>query len=67
MMDFHPSSRRSRHPRHTGNSAPHNSEEAEFSANQQLSLVGAVRTIPVNPRLQMHSTSFFLFKNHQSS
>jgi hypothetical protein len=40
--------------------ALHNSEEAEFTANQPLDFGGPVRrSIPVNPRLQMHSMSLF--------
>jgi hypothetical protein len=55
MAETHPSSRRSRQSRQSAVSAPHNNEDTEFSANQPLNSVGAVRSIPVNPRLQMHS------------
>jgi hypothetical protein len=60
MSQPQPSSRRSRQSRQLANPAPHNSEEGEFTANQPVDFVGGVRSIPVNPRLQMHSRSLFL-------
>jgi hypothetical protein len=59
MAEPQSTSRRSRQSRQSAVPAPHNSEVAEFSANQPLNIVGAVRSIPVNPRLQMHSMSLF--------
>ena len=47
----------SRQSRQLAIQAPHNDEEAEFSANQPLNAVGAVRPIRVNPRLETHSMS----------
>lgn len=66
-MEPHPSSRRSRQPRQPRQSetpAAHNiSEDGEFLANQPVNFVGSVRSIPVNPRLQMHSMSFFIYSS----
>ena len=50
-------SRHSRQSRQSAIPAPHGSDEAEFSANQQVNSVGAVRSIRVNPCLETHSTS----------
>jgi hypothetical protein len=63
MAEPQPSSRRSRQPRASEISAPHNSEEGEFSANQPANFVApsSVRSIPVNPHLQMHSKFFIFF------
>ena len=60
MAEAQPSSRRSRQPRQPAIQAPHNSEVGEFSANQPANFVGSVHSIPVNPRLEMHSTSLFI-------
>jgi hypothetical protein len=64
MAEPQRSSRHSRQSRQSAIPAPHNSEEAEFSANQPLNSVGAVRPIQVNPRLQMHSTSLFIYSTN---
>ena len=62
MVEHQPSSRCSRQPRHSGKS-PRNSDEGDFSANQPANIVGSslVRSIPINPRLQMHSRFFYYF------
>jgi hypothetical protein len=55
-------SRRSRQLRQEAVPAAHNNEEGEFSANQPvIGAVGAVRSISVNPRLQMHSLFLYFF------
>ena len=61
MVEPQPSSRRSRQPRHSGK-APRNSDEGEFSANQPGNFVASssVRSIPINPRLQMHSMLYII-------
>jgi hypothetical protein len=64
MTEPQASSRRSRQSRQSRQSAapaPHNTEEVEFSANQPLNSLRAVRSIPVNPCLQMHSKSLYIY------
>jgi hypothetical protein len=63
MVEPGTSSRRSRQPRQLTTPLPHNTEEREFSANQPANFVGSARTIPVNPRLQMHSMSLFIYSS----
>ena len=67
MVEPQHSSRRSRQPRHSGNT-PRNGDEGEFAANQPANFVGSssVRSIPINPRLQMHSR-FFLYYYYDTS
>jgi len=66
MAEHQPSSRRPRQSRQSAIPVPHNSDEAEFSANQPLNSVGAasVHSIPINPRLQMHSMFFFVYSTN---
>lgn len=63
VMELQPSSRRPRQSRDSALPTPHNNEDpgSEFSANQPLHSVGAVRSIPVNPRLQMHSKYLLIY------
>jgi hypothetical protein len=61
MAEPRPSSRPPRQHRQSAISETHNNEEGEFSANQPANFVGAVHSIPVNPRLQMHSMFPYIY------
>ena len=66
MAESQPSSRRSCQSHQSAGQAPHNSdhEQAEFLANQpNLVATQGVRSIPVNPCLQMHSLSLHIYSS----